>query len=242
MDTTRRTAIIAGVLFIVATVASLMGTSVLGSILDGPDYLAKLAANGNQVTTGALLAILAAVTSASIAISLYPVLKKHNEALALGAVGFRLIESVFYLVDVLGLLVLWELSREFVNAGMPATSGLQSLGNLIVIMRDRAGFVIAVVAFALGAMMYYYVFYRSKLIPRWLSGWGMIAAALILLEALLTMLGGRPFTASGVTLLLVLPIALQEMVLAMWLIVKGFNPSAIAVQSAGTHAVGASLK
>jgi hypothetical protein len=80
--------------------------------------------------------------------------------------------------------------------------------------------------------MYYYVFYRSKLIPRWLSGWGFIGAALLLSVALLTLFSGQPFSVSGIMILLVLPITLQEMVLAVWLIVKGFNPSAIASGSA----------
>ncbi len=234
MNSSRKTAIIAGVVFIIATVASLMGTSFLGSTLDGPDYLVQLAGNGNAVMTSALLTIIAALTSAGIAILLYPVLKRHNETLAMGAVGFRLIEAVFYLVNVTCLLSLLALGKEFVSAGSPATSEFQTLGNLILTVGDRSGFVIAVIAFALGAVMYYYVFYESKLIPRWLSGWGMIAAALILLEAVVTMFSGKPFAAAGITLLLVLPIALQEMVLAVWLIIKGFNPSAIASVSAKT--------
>jgi len=78
--------------------------------------------------------------------------------------------------------------------------------------------------------MYYYVLYQSKLIPRWLSGWGFVGAAFSLSAALFIMFGEKP--SSLPTILLILPVAVQEMVLAVWLIVKGFNPSAIASESA----------
>ena len=228
MNKNRGTAIIAGALFIIATVSSLLASGLTGSILTAPDYLVRISANGNQILVVALLEFIAAAGSASIAISLYPILRKYNEALALGAIGFRIMEGVFYIVGVLCLLLLLTLSNEFVKAGAPAASYFQTLGTLILAARDRAGFVLGVIAFCLGALMYYYVFYRSKLIPRWLSGWGLIGVVLLLSEALLTMFSGKPFSTSGITILMVIPIAVQEMVLAVWLIVKGFDPYAIA--------------
>jgi hypothetical protein len=171
--------------------------------------------------------IIAAVTSAGIAISLYPLLKKYNKALALGAVCFRLIEAVFYLVGVLGLLLLLTLSQEFVKAGTPDVSSFQTLGTLLMAGRNWAGFVLATTVFGLGALMYYSIFYQSDLIPRWLSVFGIVGATLTIAAGMSVMfnligLMSTPF------IVLVLPIALQEMVLAFWLIIKGFNPSAIA--------------
>ncbi len=231
MNSDRKAAIIVGALFITATVASLLSTGFTGSILDVPDYLIKISANGNQVIMGALFQFIAAIASASIAIWLYPILKKYDEGLALGAVGFRLIEGVFYIVAAIGLLSLFTLSQEFVKAGTPDAFYFQTLGTLILAVRNWSGFVFSVTAFNLGALAYYYIFYRSKLIPRWLSGWGLLGAVLLLSVALLALFSGEPFSISGVTILLVLPIAVQEMVLAVWLIVKGFNPSAIASRS-----------
>jgi len=101
--------------------------------------------------------------------------------------------------------------------------------------RDSAGFIFAVIAFCLGALMYYAVFYRSKLIPRWLSVWGLIAIVLLLSAVFITLFDGDPYSISGTLIWLALPIALQEMVLAVWLIVNGFNPSAIASLSAKTE-------
>jgi Domain of unknown function (DUF4386) len=230
MNPDRKIAIIAGALFIIATAASLLGTSFAGSILGSPDYLAKISTNRNPILAGALLSFMAAAASSSIAISLYPILKKYNEGLALGAVGFRLIEAVFYIVGAICLLSLLTVSQEFVKAGGQSSS-FQTLGHLLLSARDLAGFVFGVMAFCLGALMYYYIFFQSKLIPRWLSVWGLLAIMSLLAATLLTIFDGEPFSISGNLIFLALPIALQELVLAVWLIVKGFDPSAIVSMS-----------
>jgi hypothetical protein len=232
MNTDRKIAIIAGTLFIVATTASLLGNGLTGSMLDAPDYLNRVASNGNRVMVAALLSFFAAAASSGIAISLYSVLKKYSEGLALGAVGFRLIEGVFYIVGAMCLLSLFTVSQQAVNAGGQDAATFQTIGHLLLTMRDVAGFVLGVLAFCLGGLLYYFVFYQAKLIPRWLSVWGMIALVLLLAAVLLTLFDGEPFSVSGNLVFLALPIALQEMVLALWLIVKGFNPSAIAAGSA----------
>ncbi len=233
MNTNRKIAIIVGALFITATVASLLGTALTQSILDASDHLDKISANQNQVLSGVLFKFIGAAASAGIAIMLYPILRKHNEGLALGSVGFRLIEAVFYIVAALGILSLVSLSRDYASAGSPAASTYQILATSMHSVSIWAGFVLGVISFCCGALMYYYVFYQSKLIPRWLSVWGLIAIALLLIMVLSIMFDKGPVKEpSGIGILLAVPIALQEMVLAVWLIVKGFNPSAIASGSA----------
>jgi len=181
---------------------------------------------------GGLLVLLSAFASASIAIWLYPVLRKQHEALALGSVGFRVMEGMLYIVAVVGLLSLLTLSQEYVKAGASNASLFQVSGTILLAIKEWAG-QLGVIAFTLGALMYYYVFYQSKLIPRWLSGWGLIGAALSLAAALLTIFG-QIIPLSTVFMILHLTILVQEMVLAVWLIVKGFNPSAIASGAAKT--------
>jgi hypothetical protein len=225
-ETYRKTATITGVLLIIATFASILSTSLLPSV-SASDYLVAVSANQDMVTAGALLMVIAAITSAGIAISLYPLLKNYHEALALGAVCFRLIEAVFYLVGVLGLLLLLTLSQEFVKAGTPDASSFQTLGILLLAGRNWVGFVLATTAFGLGALMYYYIFYRSDLIPRWLSGWGLVGAILTIAASMLVMFHLIGLLSTSF-IVLMLPIAVQEMVLAFWLIIKGFNPSAVA--------------
>lgn len=232
MKTERKTAVMVGVLFIAATTASLLGSALTGSILAAPDYLVKVAASGNRVLFGALLIFLAAAGSAGIALALYPVLKKQNEGLAIGAVGFRLIEGVFYIVDALCLVSVLVVSQHAMSAGGQNATFLQMISDLLLTIGDLAGFVFAVLAFCLGGLMYYFIFYQAKLVPRWLSIWGMIALVLLLAAVFLTLFDGEPYSVSGNLIFLAFPIFLQELVLAVWLIVKGFNSSVIASDSA----------
>ena len=230
MNTYRKTAISVGVLFIMATVLNMLGNIPLNTILDAPDYLISISANENRVIIESLLVLLSAFASAGIAIGLYPVLKKHHEALALGSVGLRVMEGMLYIVGVVGLLSILTLSQEYVKAGALNASLFQASGISLLAVHDWAG-KLSIIAFNVGALMYYYVFYQSKLIPRWLSGWGFLGAALSLAAALLA-ISGQMIYFSMVFILLQLPIGVLEMVLAVWLIVKGFNPSAIASGSA----------
>jgi hypothetical protein len=228
MNTEKKVAIIAGILFIVATTASLLGSGLVGPLLKAPDYIGKVSSNGNQMIVGTLLSFLAAATSAGIAIALYPVLKKFRAGLALGAVGFRIIEGVFYMIGAMCLLSVFSLTQHFASAGGQNASAYETIGDLLLTMHDLAGFVFGVFAFCIGAFMYYLAFYQSKLVPRWLSVWGIIALALLLVAVFLTLFDGEPYSISGNLIYLALPIALQEMVLAVWLIVKGFDPAVIA--------------
>jgi hypothetical protein len=128
MNTYKQTAITVGILFIACTVASILGPSLVSSILNTPDYLNQLAGNPNQTIIAALLEFIWAATGAGIAIGLYPLLKKYNGALALGSVCFRVVENVFVLIGTLGLLSLFTLSQEFIAAGAPGASSFQTLG------------------------------------------------------------------------------------------------------------------
>ena len=226
MTSNRRAAGIVGVLFIVATAASLMSAPFLGPV-NSSDYLVSVSANRGQVATAVLLSFIAAASSAGIAISLYPTLREHHESLALGAVGFRLIEAVFLIGSAMCLLVLITLSQEFVKAGAPASSYFQTMGVLVQAGFSWTGNVGSLLAFCLGALMYYYIFYRTGLVPRWLSAWGLVGATMCMAAGLLVMFGLiGPMSTTQVVL--ALPIAVQEMALAVWLMAKGFRSPAIA--------------
>ncbi len=224
MNSNRKIAIIAGVLFIIGTVAGLLSVV---SIIEDPDYLIKVSANENLVITGAFFQYIMAAAYVGIAISLYPILRKYNESLALGFLGFRIIAGVFIIIGVISLLLLLTLSQEFVKAGAPESSYFQTFGGLLRTGRDLVNHVAMILALSLGGLMFYYIFYQTKLVPQWLSGWGLVGTTLTILSSLLLMF--RLIELMSTTyLVLNLPMALQEMVLAVWLIVKGFNPSAIA--------------
>src|SRR5665648_75777 len=157
MNKYRKNAISVGILFIVATVLNVLGkTKFLDPILDTPDFLIKISANENQVIIGGLLVLLSAFASAGIAIGLYPVLRKHNGALALGSVGLRFMESMLYIVGVVCTLSLIILSQGYMLAGPSNASSFQISGTLLLAIKDSAG-QLSVVAFTLGGLMYYYV-------------------------------------------------------------------------------------
>jgi hypothetical protein len=151
-----------------------------------PDFLTGISANAAQITAGALLEFIMCFAIAGIAIGLYPVLKRRHESLALGYVGIRIVEGVLFMVlavTSLGLLV--TLSEEFVNAGSPAASYFQSLGALLVAAHDWAYLLAGLLVFSLGALALNYMLYKSKLVPRFISIWGLIGAVWLLAGALL---------------------------------------------------------
>lgn len=227
VNSTRKIAVITGVILIIATVAALLAPALI-PVLTGTDYLTRVSAHTNQVAAGAFLELIAAFTSVGIAISLYPVLKERNAGLALGSVVFRTLEAAFYMVAVVSLLSLLTLGQQFTAAGVADRTSLQAVGDSLLSVRDHAT-LLGVFAFSLGAFMYYYLFFQLRLIPRWLSGWGIVAIILMMAACVLALFSNNSVTGY---VLLILPILVQEMVLAVWLIAKGFSPSAIEPESA----------
>lgn len=218
----RRRAVTAGVLFIAATAASLVGSAV-EPVLTRTDYLTQISQNANSVSAGGLLELIAAGTSVAIAIALFPVLKRWNASMALGAVVFRTVEAVMYTVGAVSLLTLLTVGRLFARAATADRASVQAIGDVLVGVRQES-VLAGVFAFAVGALMYYAIFYRSQLVPRWLSGWGIVGVILMLVACLSALFTRNPVTSY---VILILPIAVQEMALAVWLIAKGFNPSAV---------------
>ena len=226
MNSDRKTARIVGVLFITATVAAVLGTVVfIGPILNAPDYLTNIAANENRLLIGVLFELITAVAVAGTGIALFPIFREHNEALALGYAGGRIIEGVFIVVTAIGALSLLTLSRGYVP-GAPDASSFQILGTVLLAERDWNFLIGPNTLFSLNALIVSYLLYQSRLVPRFLSVWGLIGAPLILAASLLRVFGVLTLF-SPIAALLALPIALNEMVLAVWLIVKGFNSSII---------------
>jgi len=230
MNSTRKIAVITGVIFIIATVASLLANA-LTTVQTGTDYLSWFSAHTNQIAAGALLYLVAAFASAGIAIAMYPVMKGVNSGLALGSVIFRALEGVFYLVGVMSLLSLLTLGQQFTTTGAANGKSFHAIGDLLVSLHSHASLV-AVFAFCLGAFMYYYLFLQSRLIPRWLSGFGIVAIILMMAACVLALFSGNLITSY---IPLAFPIFLQEMVLAVWLIVKGFNQPLSASKSVKTE-------
>jgi hypothetical protein len=229
VNTHRKTAVIVGVLFIIGTVAGVLSGLITLPILGAPDYLREVVANESRIVSGALLILVMGFPLAMIPVMMFPIFKKYNEPLALGAVVFRgVLEAVTYMVIVICTLSLIAVGREFVNAGAADAATFQALGGLLKQAVYWTEHILALV-FTIGAAMLYWLFYKTKLIPGWLALWGFIGAILYFAAAIANMLDPQHLPLSlGVKWgYLMIPLAIQEMVFALWLIVKGFNRAAI---------------
>jgi hypothetical protein len=233
MNNFRKLAISAGILFILYTSVDLLGSLFIGP-LKATNYLVSVSENAGLVGTGAFLSLIGGACASGIAISLYPVLKKFNPVLALGAVGFRISEGVLRFISVSVLLSIITLSQLYVKAGAPDSSYYQTLGALLSAVRLWVGSGVGqLLAFSIGCTLYYIIFYQTRLVPRWITVWGLVFGILGIVSCALVSTGLiAPFSTEQ--FVMVIPMLPQEIVLAVWLIVKGFNPSAIASQSAKT--------
>jgi len=222
--THRTAARVVGALFIIATVPFSLAVVLLEPVLSAPDYLTEVSLNKLRVATGALLELTNHIAVVGIAVVIYPVLRPFSERLAVGYLVARSIESVIFIIGTMHLVALLNVSHEFVAAGAPSASHFHTLGSLLLAGHDwdRAEF--AFIAFSLSALILNFLLFQARLVPRWLCGWGLFGAALILAARILV-ISGLEFSSATVTML-DSPIMVQEMVFAVWLIVKGFNAAA----------------
>jgi hypothetical protein len=229
MNTYRKTAIIVGGLYIIGTVAGILSVVFTSAILNAPDFLERAFANQSQIIIGALFVLMMGFSLALIPVLMFPILKKQNEVMALGYVVFRgALETVTSIITAISWLLLLPLSQEYVKGSPLAAPYFQTFGTLL---RGIGVLPMMIFVFSLGALILYSLLYQSKLVPRWLSIWGLIAIVLHLTTGFLVLFGLQTsFDTSN--LVMNFPIFLQEIVMAVWLIVKGFNQSAIVSLSA----------
>ena len=219
MKSNRKAAIFAGILIIIGMVAGML--SIVPSV-ESADYLTEVSANQNQVLSGAFFQFALVPIYIGFALVLYPILSEFNKSLAIGFVSFRIIAGVFQIVGVISLSVVLLLSQEFLKSSDSDLIFFQTSGEILKLVRDLANHVGVMLATGLGNLMLFYILFKTKLIPRWLSGWGFVGNTLAMLASFLILFRLIDVISSqfiGLTI----PLVLQEIVLAIWLIVKGFN-------------------
>jgi hypothetical protein len=230
----RKTAVIVGILFIIGTVSGIVAGAITAPIREGSTYPLNIDAGETSWIIGTLFTLLMGLSLTMVPVLLYPIFRKHNEVLALGAVLFRgVFEQVGETLLVISMFLLLAVSEIYGKAGVLNASNFQTLGSMLIAAGDWIQNINGII-FCAGTLMVFALFYQTRLIPRWLSGWGLIGAVLYFIAMIVSMFGPLHLAAdigSGLGLLLV-PTAIQEMVFAVWMIVKGFNPSAIAGLSA----------
>ena len=216
-----------GVLYLIGTVALVLSFLVTDAVLTGPASLSHIAEQPDRLAVGALLVLVAGFALAMVPVVFWPVGRRYHETLSMGYVLFRgALETVLYIVGALGWLLLIPLSTQ------PDAGPLAGFVRTIVAVDwDQ----LLAIPFAIGALMFYAVLYQSRLVPRWLSAWGLVGAVLYLVPPVGGMLG------FGLGILMA-PLAVQEMVMAIWLIAKGFDRAALVAGPVGDtrewHAAG----
>ncbi|WP_379161641.1 DUF4386 domain-containing protein [Paenibacillus sp. sgz5001063] len=224
MNSNQAAAKITGVLFILAAVSSIAGLLLYDPILNGPDYLVKGSEHANQVILGAVMELILVISAVGTSITMFPLLRKYNETLALGHLCFRFLEAVIITVGIISVLSLLTLSREFTTSAAVDITSLEASGTLLKAIHDWTFMLGPNVMLGINTLFYSYIFYQTKLVPRFISVLGITGSILVFSAGLLEMFGVFP-QLSVWGAILSLPVAANEMILAVWLIVKGFNIS-----------------
>ncbi|MFB9326418.1 DUF4386 domain-containing protein [Paenibacillus aurantiacus] len=204
-------------MFLVSTASYLIGSGMLNAVLERPEFLAGLDADRTDLVAGLLLELVNAIAVAGIGMLLYPMLRQHNEALALGYFGARIIEASILIISLAGPLVLIALGEDYAAAEGANRSYLRAIAQAAVDAHFML-FELAMTVLSLGSLLLCYVLFRSKLVPRVLSLIGFIGYAGLLASSCLA-IAGRDIGA-----VLYIPGAIFEILFPLWLIVKGANP------------------
>jgi len=233
----RAAATTAGILYIVGTVAGILSKAITYFPMhDADDPLAYAAEHSGAVATGALLVLVMGLSLAFVPVVLFPVLRRVNEVLATGYLIIRgAVETACYVILAIAWLLLVPLA-ETISAGPGTASPAGVRLGTLIIDSDGASAMLSLV-FCVGATLLYVLLYRSGIVPRWIALWGLVAIPLYAaayLLAMYTVIDGN----SSAQNLLQLPMGVQEMVLAVWMIARGFRP---AIVSTAPELVGGTL-
>ncbi len=216
MRSTRATAAIVGLLFLSATVTFFLAEKFITGVLNRPDYLIGVSEHANALTIGALLAFVDGLAVVSIAVLMFPLLKRTSEPLALGYVGLRVTEFAAILLYLASPLAL----ADGLVHGTIDASAAQRLGPVLQAQHDMALLLIYLFNGVAGGL-FAFLLYRSELIPRWIAVLGIIGYPVLLVGAVLDLFGLTDVT-RGAGLLAVVPGGLFELILPIWLLARGF--------------------
>lgn len=225
MNSSRQIAFIAGLLFLLTAVGAIAGAALYSPVLSGTAYITGAGAD-DRILLGALFELLLVIAAVGTAVTLYPVLRRQNEGMALAFVVARVLEAVAILVGILSLLTVVSLRRDYAGSADIDPDALTAVGSSLLSLHEWT-FLFGP-NFALGAasLLLAYVMYASGLVPRAIAVLGLVGGALILISAVAVMFGAyEQMSMPGV--IVALPVFAWELSLAGYLIVKGFRPASI---------------
>jgi hypothetical protein len=217
-----KTAMIVGVLFILATVTSLASAAFLGTALDGADYILGVPDDAKNVQVAVIFETILALSIIGYGVLLFPILKKQFEGLALAYVSILIVEAVLAIIGSVCLLLMLTMGQDYAAGTMDVASS-RITGALLMALREWSVLFGSLVLFGVGSLALNYLLYLSRIVPRWLSIWGIVGDVCVLSYGLMGIFGNATTDMMSASTLLAMPIAIQEMVFASWLIIKGFD-------------------
>ena len=203
-----------------------MGLLSIVPVVDNPDYLTTVANHQNQVLLGATFQFFLVPIYIGFALLLYPLLKRYGPSLALGFVEFRMVAGVFQLIGMMLLSLFILVSQKYTVATQTDALFLETIGEMLQSFRDLTNHMGVMLATALGNFLLYYLLYKGKYIPNWLSLWGILGNLLLILGSFLLFFQLINVISKAYAII-TLPLVVQEAVLAIWLIRKGLNSEPI---------------
>ena len=227
MNSARKTALVTGVFFMITIIPSPISQFVLyDSVLNDVDYIVGAGADAN-VRLGAFLEVIIAIAIIGTAVTLFPLLKRQHEGFALGYVAARIFESTMIVVGIIGLLSVVTLRQEFAGVAGAEAASLVEVGRSLVAIHDWTFLLGPGLMPGLNDIMLGYLLYASRLVPRALALLGIVAGPVHFASFVAVLLGVIEAASVG-QVIAIIPVAAFEVILGIWLIVKGFNPSAVA--------------
>ena len=224
MKSSRQTAALAGAFFIIAAVAAMVGLVRYGPVLHDSHYVATASGGDTRILAGAFSEVILAISVIGTAVTLFPVVKRQSEGIALGYVAGRVVEAVVIIVGIMSLLSVVTLRHDAASAD---TGTLVVAGRALVAVHDWTFLFGPGLAIGVNTLLLAYLMYRSGLVPRLIAVVGLIGGPLIFISSA-AVLFGLYDQVSAWGFAAAIPVFAWEMSLAIWLIAEGFKPSALA--------------
>ena len=208
-----------GALFLLGFLSYGVGNALVASVTGASGFLSTISAHQTTLVLGAFLMLLNSVAVVGIGVLFFPILENYGKRTALAYLAARIVEAVLLAVGVLCLLMIPFLAQHAGDAGQASAAWAKALGSLAV-QANTIAYQIAEMSLGLGGIFLCSLLYRTRLVPRWLAGWGVIGYAILMAGFIAEIFGIH------IGLLFSIPGGLFELALGIWLLIKGFQPEA----------------
>lgn len=194
--------------------------------IDATNYLTEAATNSNQVIIAATFQFIMSLVYLGVAILLYPIIKPYSQSLSIGFLSFRIIAVTLSIIGTTLMLGLLILSENYIKGTSENFFEIQTLADTLKSSRDTVNHIFMILVLCTGNIMLYVIFIKSKLIPKWISVWGITGAVLSIIASGLVLFSILDIITVEYIVLNV-PTAILDIVLGIWLMFKGFNKKSL---------------